>query len=89
MSIPSLPVQKLWLDGRLTAAVDAEVRVEAGGRRWQVTARLPGHDPFSRRYGLSLQLHDGRALHGQARLVAAADGAVVFEGDEPPEGAWR
>jgi hypothetical protein len=83
-----LPVAKLWLDGRLTPAVDATLAVEADGTAWQVTARLPDHDPFARAYGLSVQLGDGRALHGRVRLVAAGAGRVVFEGDEAPEGGW-
>jgi hypothetical protein len=83
-----LPVTKLWLDGRLTPAVEATLAVEVDGTTWQVTARLPDHDPFTRAYGLSLQLGDGRALHGRVRLVAAGAGKVVFEGDEAPEGGW-
>ena len=81
-------VAKLWLDGRLTAAQEATLAVERDGRAWRVTALLPDRDPFARSYGLSLQLDDGRALHGRVRLVAAGDGQVVFEGLEPPEGAW-
>lgn len=81
-------VAKLWLDGRLTATREATLAVERDGRAWRVTARLPERDPFARAYGLSLQLGDGRALHGQVRLVAAGDGQVVFEGLEPPEGGW-
>ncbi len=83
-----VPVAKLWLDGRLTAAADASLAVEASGTRWRVTARLPDRDPFARPYGLSLQLDDGRALHGRVRMVAAGEGVVVFEGDEAPEGGW-
>lgn len=82
-----LPVAKLWLDGRLTAAVAAALSVDGAGG-WRVTARLPDRDPFARAYGLSLQLDDGRALHGRVRLVAAGAGEVVFEGLEPPSGAW-
>lgn len=82
-----LPVAKLWLDGRLTAALHAALTIDAAGS-WRVTAHLPDRDPFGRSYGLSLQLDDGRALHGRARLSAAGDGQVVFEGLEPPEGAW-
>jgi len=81
-------VCKLWLDGRLTPVLDATLAVDAGGTAWRVAARLPEHDPFARAYGLSLQLDDGRALHGRVRLVAAGDGTVVFEGDEAPEGGW-
>lgn len=83
-----LPVAKLWLDGRLTPAEDASLAVEASGARWELTARLPEHDPFVRTYGVSLQLVDGRALHGRVRMVTAGGGLVVFEGSEAPEGGW-
>ncbi len=83
-----LAVAKLWLDGRLTPAQGATLAVAADGGGWRVAARLAEHDPFVRTYGLSLQLEDGRALHGRAQLAAAGDGQVVFEGREPPEGGW-
>jgi len=83
-----LPVAKLWLDGRVTPVAGAVLAVDPGGRSWRVTARLPQHDPFARPYGLSVQLADGRALHGTVRLVGASDGEVTFEGSEAPEGGW-
>ncbi len=84
----SLAVHKLWLDGRLTPAIDTTLAVTPSGSSWQISGRLVDHDPFVRSYGVSLQLADGRALHGRARLVSAADGLVVFEGIAPPEGGW-
>jgi len=84
----SLPVTKLWLDGRLTPVDGAVMAVDAGGSVWRVTARLPQHDPFTRPYGLSVQLADGRALHGTVRLIGARDGEVTFEGHDAPEGGW-
>lgn len=83
-----LPVLKLWLDGRLTPAPGALLTVDPDGRRWRVQAALPEHDPWAHRFGVSLQLDDGRVLHGRAGLVAAGGGTVVLEGDEAPEGGW-
>ena len=84
----SLPVAKLWLDGRLTPVDGAVLAVDPRGTTWRVTAHLPRHDPFARPYGLSVQLADGRALHGTVRLVGARDGEVTFEGADAPEGGW-
>ena len=83
-----LVVARLWLDGLLTPAEQVTVSVAPNGSSWQVSATLLRLDPFSRTYGLSMQLEDGRALHGRVRMVAAQDGNVVFEGTEAPEGGW-
>lgn len=85
----SLPVARLWVDGRAEHVDDARLEVPDGADgAWRVEARLPNRDPFSQAYGLSVQLDDGRTLHGRARLVSAADGVVTFEGTEVPGGAW-
>lgn len=85
----SLPVARLWIDGRAEPTEGACLEVPRGATSgWRVAAHLPGRDPFARAYGLSIQLEDGRTLHGRARLVAAADGMVTFEGTEVPGGAW-
>ncbi len=74
-------VGKLWIDGKLTATGDG-LTLQISPAGWQVRGHIAAQDPFARVYGLSLQLADGRALHGAARLRSADAGIVVFEGVE-------
>ncbi len=75
-----IAVGKLWIDGKLVPAGDVTLEISSSG--WQLRGHLPAQDPFARVYGLSLQLTDGRALHGPARLRSAEGGRVVFRGVE-------
>lgn len=84
-----LPVQQLWVNGRAVRPERAHLVVDgAAGLAWRVVARLPEHNPFGQMYGLSVQLDDGRIVHGAARLVDADGPLVVFEGTETLGGAW-
>ncbi|MFN0029908.1 MAG: hypothetical protein ACKV2O_22360 [Acidimicrobiales bacterium] len=84
-----IAVGKLWIDGKLVPGGDG-LTLQISPSGWQLSGMLAAQDPFARVYGLSLQLTDGRALHGPARLRSAQGGLVVFEGVEArlgPEGS--
>lgn len=80
-------VARLWLDGRRVDAADVRLDVDPVGGVWRLCGRLAAEDPFLRSYGISVQLADGRTLHGRARLVAARDGWVELEGIERAVGS--
>ncbi len=82
-------VQRMWVNGRAVQPDHAHLVVDGvAASEWRVVARLPGHSPFQLRYGLSVQLADGRIVHGATRLVDAEGELVVFEGTETLGGAW-
>ena len=86
MAKGSEALARLWVNGKAVAADDATLEFDRAAQAWSVRARLPVHSPFRQRFGLSMQLRDGRTVHGQARLVDADGEEVVFEGDEWFEG---
>jgi hypothetical protein len=79
-------IVKLWVNGKAVTAQSATLEVDAGRRGWRVRARLGRHSPFRQRFGLSMQLGDGRTAHGRAVLVDADGEDVLFEGDDLLEG---
>jgi hypothetical protein len=81
------PLVKLWVNGSAVAAEGATLEVDATTGAWRVRASLPRHNPFRQRFGLSMQLADGRTAHGQASLSDATGEVVVFEGAERLDGA--
>jgi hypothetical protein len=81
------PVVKLWVNGAAVVADGASLVVDPVSGAWELRATLPAHNPFRQRFGLSMQLADGRTAHGEARLADAAGEVVVFEGTERLEGA--
>jgi len=85
-----LRIDRLWVNGASVPASGAELRCDSSGRSWQVSADLAALSPFQQRFGLSMQLDDGRVVHGTARLVQADRDrpTVVFEGLDVLGGAW-
>ena len=79
-------IMKLWVNGKAVKAVTATLEVDPGRQGWRVRARLGRYSPFRQRFGLSMQLSDGRTAHGRAVLVEADGEDVVFEGDDFLEG---
>ncbi len=79
-------VHRVWLDGRRVDAVELRFHSTPQGE-WRLRGRLPAEDPFLRTYGVSLQLADGRTMHGRARLVVADAGWVELVGVEAPVGS--
>jgi hypothetical protein len=79
-------IVKLWVNGKAVTAETATLEVDAGRRGWRVRARLGRHSPFRQRFGLSMQLGDGRTAHGRAVLVDADGEDLIFEGDDLLDG---
>jgi hypothetical protein len=80
-------ISKRWVGGKSVTAEDAILEVDEGQREWRVRARLGEYSPWRHRFGLSVQLDDGRSVHGPAMLVPADDDYVTFEGTEGLEGS--